>query len=80
MTPQTKDDAINQRLDEWKQAISAEMRELLDKASTLKQAANESKTVTSKKYYDKKFQKVAVEIRRLVAVLDRITEKDEDEK
>lgn len=66
--------AAEDRAAQWKTVVKAELRELIENASALHQKITEAKTAYKKQFYDKKFQKVSIEIKRMVAVLNRLEE------
>lgn len=57
---------------QWKAVVKEELRELIETAADFHKKITEAKTSYKKQFYGKKFQKVSTEIKRMVAVLDRL--------
>lgn len=60
------------RLDLWRATIDEELQHAITLASELRQKISESKTVTKRNYYDKKFQKVSDTVMQLIAVKSQL--------
>lgn len=60
------------RLSQWRGATEQELQELIKQASKVRIAITTAKTVTKKQYYEKKFAKISVQVRQMVAALQRM--------
>lgn len=70
------DQVVDTRMNQWEKAINAELQDLVTEASHLRQQITSSKTTTKKKYYQKKFDKVSIQVRQMLIALQRVKAQD----
>lgn len=69
---QAIDSIVAKRSDQWTAAINAELQSLITEAASIRQNISTAKTQTKRNYYQKKFNKVSVQVRQMVAALQRV--------
>lgn len=60
------------RKKQWKEAIEADLQQLIITAAKLRKNISEAKTSTKKNFYNKKFNKVSAQVRQYVSALQRL--------
>lgn len=69
---QAIDAIVGKRTNQWKAVIEAELQDLITQAASIRQNINGAKTNTKKVYFEKKFNKVSVQVRQMITALQRV--------
>lgn len=56
----------------WRGAVEQELQSLVQEASQIRKAITESKTLTKKTYFNKKFKKCQAQVLQMVGTLQRL--------
>lgn len=70
--PEVEIDLKELRLKQWRDAIEADLQQLIIEAAKIRKNITEAKTKYKKDFYTKKFNKVSAQIRQYVAALQRL--------
>lgn len=72
MSPQEKEQAVDNRLTQWKEAVQSELQHLITEAADIRKQISTAKTATKRQYFEKKFAKVKPQVMQMVAALQKL--------